>query len=404
LSKTIAVLGTFDTKGEEFAYLIERIREAGCEVVSIDTGIIGKPFFEATVKRDQVAQAGGSSIAELVEKNDRGYAVTTMMNGAGEIVLSLFEAGKIDGIISMGGSAGTTIGTYAMRKLPVGVPKVMISTLASGDVAKYVGPKDIFMLNSIVDISGINKISKTIFSLAAGAVTGAAKSAYVGGDDGKKVIAASMFGVTTPCVTKAKAYLEEQGYEVLVFHAVGSGGRCLESLVDGGMVQGVLDMTTTEWCDELVGGVLSAGPERLDAAAKKGVPQVVSCGALDMVNFGEWDSVPKKFAGRNLYKHNASVTLMRTTVEECAELGRIIAEKLNKCVGPCTLMLPLGGVSAIDKPGAPFYGPEEDKALFDALRKTLTNPKVKLLEMDNNINDDEFALTAAKELDAYIKG
>ncbi len=405
MSKTIAVLGTFDTKGEEFAYLIERIREAGCEVLSIDTGIIGKPFFQATIGREEVAKAGGNSIAELVEKNDRGFAVTAMMQGAGEIALSLYESGKIDGIISMGGSAGTTIGTYAMRKLPVGLPKVMISTLASGDVAKYVGPKDIFMLNSIVDISGINKISKTIFSLAAGAVTGAAKSAYQGDDseDGKKVVAASMFGVTTPCVTKAKEYLEGKGYEVLVFHAVGSGGRCIESLVDGGMVHGVLDITTTEWCDELVGGVLSAGPERLDAAAKKGIPQVVSCGALDMVNFGEWDSIPQKFKDRNLYKHNASVTLMRTTVEECAELGRIIAGKLNQCVGPCTLMLPLGGVSAIDKPGAPFYGPEEDAALFDALRKNLNNPNVKLVEMENNINDDAFALAAAKALDDYLK-
>jgi uncharacterized protein (UPF0261 family) len=406
LSKTIAVLGTFDTKGVEFAYLIDRIREAGCEVLSIDAGIIGKPYFEATISREEVAKAGGTSIAELVEKNDRGYAVTAMMQGAGEIALKLYEEGKIDGIISMGGSAGTTIGTYAMRKLPVGVPKVMISTLASGDVAKYVGPKDIFMLNSIVDISGINKISKTIFSLAAGAVTGAVKHAYQGDveDDSKKVIAASMFGVTTPCVTKAKEYLEAQGYEVLVFHATGSGGRCIESLVDGGMVHGVLDITTTEWCDELVGGVFNAGPERLDAAAKKGIPQVVSCGALDMVNFGEWDSVPQKFKDRNLYKHNATVTLMRTTKEECAELGRIIAEKLNQCVGPCTVMLPLGGVSAIDKPGAPFYGPEDDAALFDAIRKTLNNPNVKLVEMDNNINDDEFALAAAKALDDYLKG
>ncbi len=406
MSKTIAVIGTFDTKGEEFAYLIERIKEAGCDVLSIDTGIIGKAFFKADIGRDEVAKAGGSTIEELVAKNDRGHAVTVMMKGAGEVALSLFKQGKIDGVISMGGSAGTTIGTYAMRKLPVGVPKVMISTLASGDVAKYVGPKDIFMLNSIVDISGINKISKTIFSLAAGAVTGAAKSAIVGevDDGGKKVIAASMFGVTTPCVTKAKEYLEAQGYEVLVFHATGSGGRCLESLVDGGMVDGVLDITTTEWCDQLVGGVLAAGPDRLDAAAKKGVPQVVSCGALDMVNFGEMESVPAKFKDRNLYVHNASVTLMRTTKEECAELGRIIAEKLNQCVGPCTLMLPLGGVSAIDKPGAPFYGPEEDAALFDAIRKTLKNPNVKLVEMENNVNDDEFALTAAKTLDAYIKG
>ena len=405
MNKHIAVVGTFDTKGEEFAYLVKCIQDLGCETITIDTGARGtKPFFPPDITGDAVAQAAGMTLAEVAAA-DRGTAVTAMMNGVGEIVFDLYTKGKIDAVISMGGSAGTTIGTYAMRKLPIGVPKLMISTLAAGDVTNYVGAKDIMMLNPIVDISGINKISKTIFSMAAGAITGATKNAYVddGSDDGKKVIAASMFGVTTVGVTIAKEYLESQGYEVLIFHAVGSGGRCLESLVEGGLVHGVLDFTTTEWCDELVGGNLSAGPERLDAAAKAGMPQVVSVGALDMVNFGPYDSVPTQFKDRNLFKHNATVTLMRTTVDECRQLGEIIAKKLNQCTGPCTLMLPLGGVSAIDAPGQPFYGPEEDAALFDAIRKNLDTSKVELVEMDNNINDEAFALTAAKKLDAYLK-
>ncbi|MCG8483682.1 MAG: Tm-1-like ATP-binding domain-containing protein [Clostridia bacterium] len=302
------------------------------------------------------------------------------------------------GIISLGGSAGTTIATYAMRALPVGVPKVMVSTLASGDTAPYVGVKDITMMYSVVDISGINSLSSKILTNAAYAISGMAKAVLPKLEDEKPLIGATMFGVTTPCVTKAREYLESKGYEVLVFHATGTGGKAMEDLIEAGFIKGVLDITTTEWCDELVGGVLSAGPHRLEAAAKKGIPQVVSTGALDMVNFGPIETLPQKFKDRNIYKHNATVTLMRTTVEENQQLGKIIAEKLNLAAGNTALFLPLKGVSLIDVEGQPFYGKEEDEALFSTLKNHIHPEKIELYEIDKDINDEAFALAMAKKL------
>ncbi|HHY91968.1 MAG TPA: UPF0261 family protein, partial [Firmicutes bacterium] len=307
-----------------------------------------------------------------------------------------------DGIISMGGSAGTTIGTAAMQALPVGLPKVMVSTLASGDTRPYVGTKDITMMYSVVDISGLNRLSRRILGNAARAVAGMVQAEAEEAATDKPIITATMFGVTTPCVTAAREYLESRGYEVLVFHATGSGGRAMEGLIEDGFVSGVLDITTTEWCDELVGGVLTAGPHRLEAAGKKGIPQVVSVGALDMVNFGPPDTVPEKFKGRRFYQHNPTVTLMRTTVEENAELGRIIAEKLNAATGPTVVVLPLKGVSMIDAEGKAFWDPEADAALFDALRDNL-RPDIRLVELDAHINDPEFALTLARILEELLE-
>ena len=320
-----------------------------------------------------------------------------MSRGAEKLVPELFRQGRFDGIISIGGSGGTSMATPAMRALPVGVPKVMVSTMASGNVAQYVGTSDIVMFPSVVDAEGLNAISMEIFSNAVNAVVGMVKNKKPIEHVNKPLIAATMFGVTTPCIKTAKSYLEEQGYEVLVFHATGTGGKTMEALVRGGFIKGVLDITTTEWCDELFGGVLSAGPHRLEAAGQCGVPQVVSVGALDMVNFGPIDTVPEKYCGRNLYKHNPTVTLMRTTVEENVKLGEVIADKLNSAKAPTVLMLPLRGVSAIDGDGQPFDGPEEDKALFDTLRKNI-GKNVELIEVDANINDDEFSLAAAKKL------
>jgi uncharacterized protein (UPF0261 family) len=289
-----------------------------------------------------------------------------------------------------------------MRELPVGLPKVMVSTLASGDIQPYVGVKDIAMLYSVVDIAGLNRLSRRILANAAGMVCGAVEEeAKAQGEDAKRadkpIVTATMFGVTTPCVTMVREKLEEAGYEVLVFHATGSGGRSMESLIEAGFVAGVADITTTEWCDELVGGVLSAGPGRLEAAAKAGLPQVVSCGALDMVNFWAMETVPSQFKKRTLYKHNANVTLMRTTPQECAELGRIIASKLNRATGPTALFIPLQGVSAIDKEGQPFHLPEADAALFESLRRNVRSP-VELVELDMHINDPEFAAAMAGRL------
>jgi uncharacterized protein (UPF0261 family) len=394
----VAIIGTLDTKGNEFKFIKEIIENNGLETVVINTGVIGKPLFEPEISNNEVAELGGEPLEKLIEENDRGKAMDVMMEGARKAILKLHDEGEISGVISLGGSAGTTIGCYAMRALPVGFPKIMVSTVASGDTRPYVDIKDITMMYSVVDISGINVLSSSILSNAANAVSGMAKFVKPKVSETKPLIGATMFGVTTPCVTKAKEYLEENGYEVLVFHATGIGGRAMESLIESGFIKGVLDATTTEWCDELVGGVLAAGPNRLEAAAKMGIPQVVSTGALDMVNFGPYDTVPAKFKDRNLYKHNANITLMRTTTQENEELGKIIANKLNMASGNTALFLPLKGVSLIDTVGKPFYGKEEDRALFDQLRANIDKNKVEIIEMDTDINDEAFALAMAKKL------
>ncbi|AAO36320.1 transcriptional regulator [Clostridium tetani E88] len=321
-----------------------------------------------------------------------------MMKGSAAIVKRLSKEEGISGIISLGGSGGTSIASYAMRALEVGIPKVMVSTLASGDTRPYVGEKDITMIYSVVDISGINTLSSKILSNAAYALIGMVKGKAPELKGEKPLIGATMFGVTTKGVNIAKEYLENNGYEVLVFHATGAGGRAMEDLIRSGYIKGVLDMTTTEWCDEVVGGVLNAGPNRLEAASDMGIPQVVAPGALDMVNFGPIETVPEEFKKRNLYKHNATVTLMRTTKEENIEIGKVIGEKLNRAKKDTALFIPLKGVSAIDAEGEVFYGYEEDKALFNTLKETVNKDKVQIVEMNNNINDEEFAIAMAKKL------
>lgn len=399
----VVIVGTLDTKGEEFKYVKDIIENEGLETIVIDAGVLGEPYFEPDIDRSEVAEAGGDNIKDLVEAADRGRSMEIMSNGAAEIVEELNQKGKVAGIISLGGSAGTTIGTTAMKRLPVGIPKVMVSTLASGDTRPYVGTKDITMMYSVVDILGVNSLSSEILSNAAFAVAGMVKGKKPEPKEKRPLIAATMFGVTTPCVEKARDYLENHGYEVLVFHATGTGGQAMENLVEEGFISGVLDITTTELCDELVGGVLSAGPDRLEAAGKEGVPQVVSTGALDMVNFGPIDSVPKEFKDRNLYKHNPTVTLMRTTAAENKKLAEIIAEKLNKAESKTALFLPLKGVSMIDAEGQPFYGPDEDKILFETLRKNIDLEKVEIIEKDLHINDEEYALALAKKMIELIE-
>lgn len=396
--KKVVILGTLDTKGEEFKFIKDIIEAQGMATLVINAGVLGKPHFQPDIANTQVAEAGGTELAELIAANDRGRAIDVMMKGSAKIMADLEKQGVIGAVISLGGTAGTTIGTHAMQSLSVGVPKLMVSTVASGDTRPYVGNKDITMMYSVVDISGINTISSKILANAAFAVAGMAKGTTPVLEQEKPLLAATMFGVTTPCVTTAREYLESKGYEVLVFHATGAGGGSMEDLITAGFIKGVLDITTTEWCDELVGGVFNAGPHRLEAAGKMGIPQVVSTGALDMVNFGAMDTVPEQFKGRNLYKHNATVTLMRTTVDENRQLGQIIADKLNMTTGPTALFLPLKGVSLIDAEGQPFYGPEEDQVLFDTLRANINKDKVELIEMDANINDEPFALAMAKKL------
>jgi uncharacterized protein (UPF0261 family) len=394
IPKTIALVGTFDTKGEEFAFLRERIGSAGMRTLMIDVGVLGSPPFEADISQAEVATAAKEDLAALKAERDRGRSVTAMALGAKAILARLFEEGAIQGVASLGGSAGTAIATAAMRALPYGFPKLMVSTVASGDTKPYLGTKDICMMPSVLDIAGLNRVSRRILSNAAAAICGMVASESAGTLEEKPAIAATMFGVTTPCVTAARAIFEERGYEVLVFHATGTGGQAMEQLIEEGAFQAVLDITTTELADELVGGVMSAGPHRLEAAGNKGIPQLVCPGAIDMVNFGPVETVPIQFRRRNLYIHNPGVTLMRTTTEECAEIGRITATKLNRAKGRVTVLIPLQGVSAIDKPGGPFYSREALNAYRRSLKEAL-NPTIKLVEVDAHINDESFAHVAA---------
>jgi uncharacterized protein (UPF0261 family) len=393
---SVVLLGTLDTKGAEYGFLRERLLEHGVDVVLVDAGV-NEPSIEPDIDRTELAP----NVAELAAAGDRGAAVTAMAEGAERVVAQLHADGRLDGILALGGSGGSSIATRAMRALPVGVPKLMVSTVASGDTRPYVGAVDVTMMYSVVDISGVNSVSARIMANAAGAIAGMV-NATVPPLEEKPLIAASMFGVTTPCVTRARERLEEHGYEVLVFHATGAGGESMEALARGGYLAGVLDATTTELADELVGGVLSAGPDRLEAAGAAGVPQVVSLGALDMVNFGPRDSVPRQFEGRNLYVHNPTVTLMRTTPEECAELGRTIGRKLSGAKSPTVLFVPLRGVSMIDVEGQVFYDADADAALFAALRETVDD-SVEVHEVETDINDEAFAVAMADRLHELIR-
>ena len=397
MTKTVCIVGTMDTKGLEFSFIKTQIESTGTSTYVINTGILGEPQLTPDVSADEVAQAGGSSLQALRDEGDRGNSVAVMAQGAATLVAEKQAAGEIDGIISLGGSAGTTIGTTAMQAVPVGVPKIMVSTLASGDTSPYVQSKDISMMYSVVDIAGINRLSRQILANAAGAIVGMVNAEVPAATVDKPLIAATMFGVTTPCVTKAMEILEAAGYEVLVFHATGTGGQAMEDLVKGGFLAGVLDATTTELADELVGGILSAGPDRLEAAGASGLPQVVAPGALDMVNFGPPDTVPEQFSDRLFYQHNPTVTLMRTTAEETAELGRIMARKLSEAQGPTTVIIPTQGVSAIDKTGQPFDSPEARTAWSENLKAHI-GENVTVIEMDAHINDDEFATKLVETL------
>lgn len=393
---TIAILGTMDTKGLEHGFVAELIRQRGHDVLVIDVGTLSEPRLKPSITRNEVAAAAGFDFAALTAKKDRGESVTAMSQGAPVILAKLAAEGRIHGVISLGGGGGTAIATAAMRALPVGFPKVMVSTLASGNVAPYVGVKDIVMFPSVVDIAGLNRISRQLLTRAAGAICGMVEMPVPAATD-KPIIVASQFGNTTPCIEHAKRILENAGYEVVVFAATGTGGRTMESLIETGLVAGVLDITTTEWADELVGGVLTAGPNRLEAAAKAGIPAVVSTGCLDMVNFGPPETVPAKFANRKFYQHNPQVTLMRTTPEECAQLGKILADKLNRSTGPVTVVLPLRGGSMIGAPGGPFHDPAADTALFSALKQSL-RADIPVQELDCAINDAVFADACAKTL------
>jgi len=391
---TIAVLGTLDSKSEEHSFLADRIHERGHETVLIDVGTGSDPQIQPDYTRYDVAEATGIDLGALMQRHDRGECVVAMSEAAPAFLAQLVETGKIDGVISLGGGGGTAIGTAAMRALPIGFPKLMVSTVASGNTAPYVRTKDIVMMPSIVDVSGLNRISRAIFTRAAGAICGMVE-ATIDTKGGKPLIVASMFGNTTNCVNEAKTVLEDAGYEVLVFHSTGSGGRAMESLIESGMVSGVLDVTTTEWADEIVGGTLSAGPTRMDAMTKANVPAVIAPGCVDMANFGARETVPEIFEGRNFYIHNPQVTLMRTNAAECSQIGEVIAAKANANSAPVAILNPLKAVSEINGEGQAFYDPEADTALFEAIR---SNAKVEVIDLDEPINSPNFAKACAEKL------
>jgi uncharacterized protein (UPF0261 family) len=398
---TVVLIGTLDTKGHEYAYLRDRLEEQGVSVLLVDVGVF-EPQVEAHVPRQEVAAAAGVDVQALAAAGDRGAAVSAMAQGAAAVVKRLHDEGRLDGIAAVGGSGNSSIAAAAMRGLPVGVPKLIVSTVASGDTRPYMGATDVTMTYSVVDIAGINQISSRILTNAAGAIAGMVKAEAPALGETLPLITASMFGVTTPCVTRARERLEERGYEVLVFHQTGTGGESMEELMRAGFIAGSLDVTTTELADELVGGVLPAYPGRLEAAGELGLPQVVSLGALDMVNFGPRESVPERFEGRNLYVHNPTITLMRTTPDECRELGLRIGRKLSRAAGPTALFVPLRGVSMIAVEGQPFHDPEADEALREGLRETL-GENVEVHELDTDVNDESFALAMADRLDELIR-
>lgn len=397
MKRTVAILGTLDTKGVEYKFVKDQVEANGASTLVIDVGIVGQPAFTPDIPASEVAKAAGADLNNLIKERDRGRSIATISKGAAAIVKDLYERGKFQGIISLGGTGGTAIGTTAMQALPIGVPKLMVSTVASGNTRPYMGIKDITMMPSVVDIAGINRLSRQILANAAGAIVGMVKTEVKVEAQSKPLVSATMFGVTTPCVTKARAILESAGYEVLVFHAIGTGGHAMESLIRDGFIKGVLDVTTAELADELVGGILSAGPNRLEAAGELGIPQVIVPGALDMVNFGPPETVPDKFKGRRFYQHNPTITSMRTTRGENAQLGKIMAEKLNRAKGPTTVVIPKKGLSAIDSEGQPFYDMEADAAFVKSLKSNLGG-QVKLVEMDNHINDEQFARMIANLL------
>lgn len=400
---TIVLIGALDTKADIYRFVRERLEADGLDVIYVDNGIFGPAGgLVPEISAEETAAAGGGSLEELRAEKNRGHAMEVMCKGVEVIARRLYEEGRLQGIYGMGGGGGTTVGSAAMRALPIGIPKLLVSTVASSDVSNYVGESDIVMMPSIVDVDGLNRFSAMILSNAAAAISGMVRKKAVEYDSSKPLVAATMFGVTTPCVVRAKEALEKEGYEVLVFHAVGSGGKTLERLIRDGHIAGVLDLTTTELADELAGGWLSAGPNRLTAGPAAGIPQIVSCGALDMVNFGPMDSVPDKYHDRKLVPHNPLNTLMRTTPEENAKLGEIIAAKLNESKGKTVFLIPLKGFSMMDAEGGAFYDPAADEAFIQALKANV-NENVEVIEVDANINDPEFSDLASSLLIKYLK-
>jgi uncharacterized protein (UPF0261 family) len=397
IPKTVVVVGSLDTKGREFAFVRHLLEQRGLQVLVIDFGVLGEPPFQPDVTSREVAAAGNGDFDRLRASRNKAESMRVMTAGLVAIVRTLFLQDRFHGILSMGGTGGTALATAAMRELPVGVPKVMVSTVGSGDVSAYVGARDIVIIPSVVDVAGINRISRMIYSNAAAALAGMVLAEQAQSAEDRPLIAASMFGNTTPCVDRARAALEERGNEVLVFHATGAGGKTMKALVEDGLIKAVLDVTTTELADEVCGGVFSAGVDRVRLGAATSIPVVLAPGCVDMCNFSAPATVPDRYRSRNLYEWNPNVTLMRTTVEENVRIGEMLAETANLCKGPVAVLVPLKGVSMLDSAGGPFWDAEADRACFETIRKAL-KPGIPFIEVDANVNDPVFADRAVEEL------
>jgi uncharacterized protein (UPF0261 family) len=393
--KTVVTAGALDTKGTDYEFLLRSVRSHGVNALTVDFGVLGDPPFIPDVTSAEVARAGGVELSILRQSKDKTLAMRVMAEGLSRILSRLHEEGRLDGVCGMGGSGGTTILSAGVRGLPIGIPKLLISTVAAGDVSAYVGSADVTLMHSVVDVAGLNRISREIYTNAAAAIAGMVQAIRPESAGERPLLAASMFGNTTACIDRARASLDEAGWEVLVFHATGSGGKTMQRLADEGLLAGLLDLTTTELADEVCGGVFSAGPERVQMGASSAIPVVLAPGCVDMCNFGPRESVPHRYRSRLLYEWNANVTLMRTSVEENRRIGGLIAETANRCAGPAVVLLPLRGVSMLDSKSGPFWDVAADHACFDAIRSQL-NKGIPVIELDSNINDPIFADRAAQ--------
>jgi uncharacterized protein (UPF0261 family) len=402
MEKTIVLIGTLDTKGTEYGYIRDRIMEQGCRVIVVDVGILGRPSFQPDITREQVAQAAGLSIEEVASSREEGEAVQAMSKGAVKIAQELYQSGELDGVLSLGGTMGAMMGTAAMRALPLGIPKVMVSTQASGDTSPYVGTKDIVMIPSLADIVGLNRITKNVLTLAAGAVVGMVNAAPGPVPSDKPLIGLTLQGDLMPCANYVMELLEQRGYEVVVLHAVGTGGKTLEEWIEQGLLAGVFDLVTTEILQHIYGGLNDAGPARLEAAGARGIPQLVAPGKADIIAFDGTQGIPEHLRGRKLLMHTPIRVVARTTREERAQMGRVMAEKLNKAIGPTAVIIPKKGFSGPDKEGNDWHDPEANLALIEALKRDL-KLEIKLVEVDAHINDKLFAETAAMLLDELMQ-
>jgi uncharacterized protein (UPF0261 family) len=404
MSKTIAIMATLDTKGEEVKYLKEQIERRGKKVFVIDMGLRGIPAaIPADVTRDMLAEASGSTMA-VMEKMVRGEAIEIMVKGIAKVLRDSYDRGKYQGILAIGGLDGALLASAGLRALPLGVPKFLLTPIAEGEekFGTYIGTSDMIMMHSVVDILGINQISRKVFDNAAGALVGMVDMNVVPKLEGRNVIAATMYGNTTPAVMRAKKILEEKGFELVIFHPNGTGGRAMEELIEEGLVNAVLDMTPHEIVDELFHGVHAGGPHRLEAAGKKGIPQVVVTGCLDFILLGPIANLEEKYKKRPLYFFNPAVTMVKMTLEERATVGRVMAEKLNKATGPTRVLIPLKGFCMYCHPGEPLHDPEGDRMLIKTLKEHL-KPQIPVLEVDAHINDPEFADTAAAAMIELIR-